>query len=482
MEEGLGWAVDAAEIDGEAEAVAAGEKIVFGNGKCLVQFDSRLSGEEQKAFSHLQQAFREAVKQREVRSQAEAAEILRAISQKLSSTKALAPERTALVVEGALHSLWGYGVLDFLLARPELEEISVVGIGFDKPLFAYHRQLGWLETNCFFTSYDEALNAANKMARPLGRRLSYQTPRINSVLPDGSRLHASIAPVCRNGIEITIRKFSEEPFSPVSLALNNTFSLEAAAALWLALYSDLSLVVAGNTGSGKTTTLNSLFSFVPLKERIVVVEETPEISLPHSHAVRLAANEELGVTLRELVLDTLRMRPDRLVIGEVRSKPEAEALADSLLSGQARGCYCTMHAKSAPDALARLRSLLDSSDALSALDLVLVQKRIPVYDARRKSGWEQRRVTEIRFNENGVLHSLFKRDHSRDELKRGEGLKRLFSRLTDTYSMSDKELWQEFEQRVSFLRSLAEQKPPPSFSSFTSSVQEYCFKAPQQDS
>lgn len=446
-------------------------KPLFANGKCIVPFDSRLDELQQKFFSQLVTTFTEAVKHREVSGFEHTRIALAAISSKLSLAQQLSPEKARVARECALRSLAGFGVLDFLLAEPSLEEISVVGVG--RPFFVYHRQLGWLKTNCFFTNFEEAVNAVNKMARPLGRRLAYQSPRINAVLPDGSRLHASIAPVCRNGVEITIRKFSDEPFSVASLAANATLSPEAAAALWLALYADVSLAVAGNTGSGKTTTLNSLFSFIPTWERIIVVEETPEIYLPHEHVVRLASNEELGVSLKDLVLDTLRMRPDRLVIGEIRSKQEAEAFIDCLLGGQARGSYCTLHAKSSVEALERLRALTGSSDGLSAIDLLLVQRRIPRYDSSTKRAWEARRVTEVRLQLNGQLLPLFKHDFASDSLKKCDALERLFDRLTATYSASAKELRQEFEARAQLLEKLSKQKI--SFSEFTAIVQQHAY-------
>ncbi len=446
-------------------------KPIFENGNCVVPFDSQLGLLEEKFFAQLVSSFTEAAKHREISGFAHARAALESIASKLSLSSQISPQKASAAKECALHSLAGYGVLDFLLAEAELEEISVVGVG--KPIFVYHRQLGWLQTNCFFTEFEEALNAVNKMARPLGRRLSYQSPRINATLPDGSRLHASIAPVCRNGVEITIRKFSQEPFSVGALCANGTLSPEAAAALWLALYSDISLIVAGNTGSGKTTTLNSLFSFLPLWERIVVVEETPEISVPHAHAISLVSSQELGVSLKDLVLDTLRMRPDRLVIGEVRSKQEAEALVDCLLGGQSRGSYCTLHAKSAAEALERLRSLTGSSDGISSIDLVLVQRRIPLYDSKTKKAWEARRVTEICLQHAGQLLPLFKHDFASDSLKQGEGMEKLLDQLTTTYSLSQKELRQEMESRTQLISKLAGQKV--SFTEFTSIVQKHAY-------
>ena len=473
-------------------------------GKYLVDFDSRLSAEEQKIFFQLVSLFRESSKYREVRGLPQARSLSRLLLEKLPSGKRLSAERASLLADCAAHSIAGFGCLDFLLAQEELEEVSVIGVG--EPAFVFHRQLGWLETNCFIASFDYAVECVNKMARPLGRRLSYQTPRLNATLEDGSRLHATMAPLCRSGVEMSIRKFSREPVAIPSIVSSRCLSAEAAAALWLALYSDLSLVVAGNSGGGKTTLLNALFGFVPLNERVVAVEETPEIALPHKHFVRLVCNPELGVSLKHLALDTLRMRPDRLIVGEVRSSEESQALFDCLLSGQARGTYCTFHAKSGQEALSRFKSLGAREDELSAIDLIIVQKRLPflekptesvVVNGATKTGVmdgyalgrtarnsEKRRVTQICFNDGGKLVDLFKLNFASDSLEQNsKGLHALFEKISPAYSLSPKELVEEMSLRAlaitGFVSSAAGagdgSSAPGSFGEFARFADSYAF-------
>ena len=139
-------------------------------------------------------------------------------------------------------------------------------------------------------------------------------------------------------------------------------------------------MISGNTASGKTTTLNALFSFVPANERVLIAEETPEIMIPHAHQMRLVASREMGIGLKDLVYDTLRMRPDRMIVGEVRSREEAGALFDVLLAGQARGCYATFHAQSAEEARSRFRHLGVNPEDLSSLDCIVVQRRMLRYE------------------------------------------------------------------------------------------------------
>lgn len=233
--------------------------------------------------------------------------------------------------------VFGFGPITKILENDSIEEIALIGLGEKKPVYVFDRAFGWMKTNLYYSSETEVKNLVNKMARRIGRRLTLQTPKLNSTLPDGSRLNATIAPISISGPTLTIRKFKKNPFTPIELVENRTFSLELMAFLWLALQTDTSLVVAGNTGSGKTSSLNALFSFIPRDERIIVVEETPEINLPQKHLVKLNTAENLGIGMQELITDSLRMRPDRIVVGEIRSREEVKAFIDTLLAGQGKG-------------------------------------------------------------------------------------------------------------------------------------------------
>lgn len=230
----------------------------------------------------------------------------------------------------------GFGVFDNFLENENIEEIAVNGAGKKHPVFVYEKNFGWLASNAFFSRKENVLNLANKMAMKIGRQLGSQTPLLNAFLPDGSRLNACMPPVSAEPT-ITIRKFSKKPFTPLDLLNKKTVSAEALAFLWLAMQTDLSAVVSGNTGSGKTTTLNSLFAFVPKNERIVIAEETPEIRLCHSHVCRMKTVEQIGVFMNEIVTNTLRMRPDRVIVGEVRTREETSAFMNTILAGQGKG-------------------------------------------------------------------------------------------------------------------------------------------------
>ncbi|MFH1224827.1 MAG: ATPase, T2SS/T4P/T4SS family [Candidatus Diapherotrites archaeon] len=369
-----------------------------------------------------------------------------------------------------LHRMvFGFGVLSELLDDDAIEEIAVIGLGKEKPVHVYERSFGWLRTNIYFSSETVVRNLVNRMGMQIGRRLAMQTPRMNAVLPDGSRLNACIEPVAFSGPCVTIRKFRKKPFTPAELAANRTISAEALAFLWMAMQTDVSVVICGNTGSGKTTTMNALFSFIPAAERIIVTEETPEISLPHAHVVKLNTAENLGIGMDALITDSLRMRPDRVIVGEVRNGEELGAFVNTILAGQGKGSYATFHAQSAAECIARMRKLGVMEIDLSAIDLIVVQKRWNRVSARGNS--EVRKVVEIAevsgsagngklAGESGdtgkaKLNTLFAFDYAKDALVRKNPSEKVMEKMLRTYPAGRAGIEKEMRGREFLIRSLA---------------------------
>ncbi|MEM3031162.1 MAG: ATPase, T2SS/T4P/T4SS family [Candidatus Micrarchaeia archaeon] len=415
-----------------------------------------LSADEEKVVGELLEELREAAKKQEmedreeVEARAKALLMQRCVAERIFMEK----DQFDYLVRAAVMTAHGFGVLDLLLADEELEEIAVIGLG--KPVYVYHRTRGWLQTNARIDSEEHALAVINKMARPLGRRITLASPRLNAVLPNGSRLHASIPPV--SGVEMTIRKFRSNPISIPELISFQTFSPASLAFLWAALEHDVSLLIAGNTASGKTSTLNALFSFIPLADRVLVTEDAPEINIPHPHAVKLLANPELGVPLRELVADCIRMRPDRVIVGEVRSAEEVGALVETLLSGQARGCYATFHADSGEEAMTRLRFSGASAADLRSIDAILVQRRMLRRAGKRLV--EVRRAVEITevvpSGEGFRLNRVFSYDARKDELARVHP-SYLAKSIAASLGEPESAFWARVRNRTAFLASLARQ-------------------------
>ncbi len=336
--------------------------------------------------------------------------------------------------------VFGFGAISELLSNENLEEIAVIGLGRNKPVYVYDRNLGWLRTNFYFCDEKTLKDLVNKMSRAIGRRLSMQTPKLNAALPSGERICATIPPVSVSGPSLTIRKFREIPFTPGDLRDTGTISANALAFLQFALQTDCSMLICGNTGSGKTTTLNALFNFVPETERIIVTEETPEINLRHKHVVRLNVADGLQIRMPELIVDTLRMRPDRVIVGEIRNSEEAKSFIDTLLAGQGKGSYATFHAQSANEALLRLRSLGIEDIDLCSIDLILVQRRWNVI-GKNSGHREIRRITEIaevlRDGVSARLNSLYEYDYKKDSLIARNKSSRVLGKIMKCYGFSN---------------------------------------------
>jgi pilus assembly protein CpaF len=281
----------------------------------------------------------------------------------------------------------GLGPLEPLLSDPSVDEVMVNG-----PDAVYVERRGHLErTPVSFPSEAELLHAIERILAPLGRRVDEASPLCDARLPDGSRVHAVIPPLSLSGPCLTIRRFRREGFSLRDLVARATLPAELAEFLALCVTAGAAVLVSGGTGSGKTTTLNALSGAIPGEERIVTIEDAAELRLRQRHVVRLESRppglDGRGeVTIRSLVRNALRMRPDRIVVGEVRG-PEALDMLQALNTGH-DGSLTTVHANSPSDALRRVETLALMAgvglphaavreQVAGALDLVVHQARLP---------------------------------------------------------------------------------------------------------
>ncbi len=241
--------------------------------------------------------------------------------------------------EFVIREMVGYGIIDPLVMDDDLEEIMVIGA--KKPVYIFHRKYEMMSTNIEFYSDKEIIDLINRIARHVGRRVDISAPLLDARMPDGSRVNATIPPASVEGATLTIRKFRKDPYTIIDLLDNNTMTSEVAAFLWLCVdglgAKPANILISGGTGSGKTTTLNSLASFIPDTERVVSIEDTAELALPLKHWIRMEARlpglEGKGeLTLDILTKNSLRMRPDRIIVGEVRHD-EAFTLFTALNTG-----------------------------------------------------------------------------------------------------------------------------------------------------
>jgi pilus assembly protein CpaF len=299
--------------------------------------------------------------------------------------------RFTRLLEELTHEVAGLGPLEPLLADPSVTEVMVNGPGR-----AYVERGGRVEPVVLDLDAAGIVRLVERVVAPLGLRLDRASPLVDARLADGSRLHAVIPPLAVDGPCVTIRRFAARPVPLEAFAPGDA----AAAFLRWSVAAGWNLVVSGGTSAGKTTLLNALSTAIPADERIVTIEETAELRLAQPHVVRLEAripNAEGagGVSVRELVRASLRMRPDRIVVGEVRGA-EALDMLQALNTGH-EGSLSTVHANGAGDALARIETL--ALLAATGLPLAAVRSQIAaavdgvVHVARRRGG--ERRIETV---------------------------------------------------------------------------------------
>ena len=299
----------------------------------------------------------------------------------------LAPTTRDDLCERIARQSFGLGPLDPLLADPAVDEVMVSGTA---PVWV--ERAGRLEpTTVRFSSEGDLRHAIERVLAPLGRRVDEAVPFVDARMPDGSRVNVVIPPLALDGPALTIRRFRRRGLGPDDLVAAGTLTPPLLDFLAAAVRSRCNVLICGGTGSGKTTTLNALSSFIGASERVITIEDAAELRLRQPHVVRLEARpptvEGRGeVTMRQLVRNALRMRPDRIVVGEVRGA-EALDMLTALTTGH-DGSLTTVHAGSAPEALRRLETLALMADVglphaavreqlADALHLVVCQSRTP---------------------------------------------------------------------------------------------------------
>jgi pilus assembly protein CpaF len=261
------------------------------------------------------------------------------------------------VVDELINDLTGFGPINPLLMDENVTEVMVNG-----PNFVYCERKGKIElTSIKFRDDEHVMNIIEKIVSPIGRRIDESSPMVDARLPDGSRVNAIIPPLALNGPTITIRKFSKDPFQIEDMINFGTLTHEMAVFLEACVKAKLNVFVSGGTGSGKTTTLNVLSNFIPYDERIITIEDAAELQLGQEHVISLESRppniEGKGaITIRDLVRNSLRMRPDRIVIGEVRGG-EALDMLQAMNTGH-DGSLATGHSNSPRDMIARLETMV----------------------------------------------------------------------------------------------------------------------------
>lgn len=380
-----------------------------------------------------------------------------------SQNNAISNEYLDNLARKLFQDLVGYGEIDPLIRDDNLEEIMIIGI--DKPVFVYHREYGMMKTNILFKDAGEVMNLIDSIARQINRRIDQESPILDGRLPDGSRVNATIPPISADGPSMTIRKFKRDPLTIIDLINSKTISVELAAFFWLCFdglgVKSANAIISGGTSSGKTTTLNALSSFINPKERIITIEDTLELQIPHEHVIRMETRppnvENRGeLTMNDLVKNSLRQRPDRIIVGEVRGS-EAITLFTALNTGHSG--FGTLHSNDARETITRLTNAPMSvpNIMISAIDFIIMQNRI-----YRSDGVSFRRISEVAEVsgiEEGViqLNKIFEWDPQSDTIKNVGITSKTLTEIANVSGNSLNSLYDEIKNREIVLQHMVNQ-------------------------
>jgi archaeal flagellar protein FlaI len=362
-----------------------------------------------------------------------------------------------------LHSMYGLGIIEVLMKDDFLEEVALNSA--NEPITVYHRKYGWLKTNQTLSGEEDISNYASQIGRKVGREITTLKPILDAHLSSGDRVNATLFPISTSGNTITIRRFARRPWTVVDfVGESHTMSIEMSALLWLAMQYEMSVIVAGGTASGKTSALNALSAFIPSYHRIISIEDVREIMLPDYMkwnwvplTTRNPNPEGMGeVSMLDLLHSSLRMRPDRIILGEMRRKREAEVLFEAMHTGHS--VYSTIHADSGRQVLQRLTEPPIDLPPLEveALNLLVVQ-----YRDRRTN---VRRTYEIAEIESGLsgeqlsVNTIYRWKPKEDSWDKANEPTKLINTINLHTGLTSKEISEEIFNRANVLAWMLDNK------------------------
>ncbi len=358
-------------------------------------------------------------------------------------------EKKDMLIGYLIEQHLGLGHLEILLADEKLEEIVVNNA--KEPVWVYHKKEGWLKTNIILLKENKIRHYSTMIGRDVNKEITLLHPLLDAHLLTGDRVNATLNPISTKGNTITIRKFSKDPWTITKFLKAGTVNYYTAAIIWQLIQNELSIIVAGGTGSGKTSMLNVCANFFPPNHRILSIEDTRELTLPDNlHWVPLETrlpNPEGkgGVSMLDLLVNSLRMRPDRILVGEIRRKEEAQVLLEAMHTGHS--VYGTFHANTADEALVRLTHdpINIAKPTLSSLGALLVQNR------DRRTG--KRRVLQLaEITQEGDPHIVVQYDAVKDTQLKKSLQKRIYETLNIFTGMTPKEVEDDLNKKVEILK------------------------------
>ncbi len=360
----------------------------------------------------------------------------------------LPPDKKDILAVYLLQHTLGLGEIESLLADEQLEEVAVNNSR--EPVWVYHKKFGWCKTNLRLKNESVVYDYSSTIARKIGRQINVLNPMLDAHLPNGDRVNATLFPISNFGNTLTIRKFSRNPWTITNFIKSKTISPEVAGLIWLCIQNELSLLVSGGTGSGKTSFLNAMAGLIPANQRIISIEDTRELTLPSflqwvPMVVREANPEGKGeVTMLDLMVNALRQRPDRIIVGEIRRQREAEVMFEAMHTGHS--VYATLHADNAEQTVSRLTNppINVPKEMLDALAGIVVTFRHRRFNIRRVLEFAE--VTK-----KGGENTLYRWDVKNDRVKGVSKMDRLVELLSLYAGMDEKEIEDDVDEKVGVL-------------------------------
>lgn len=361
----------------------------------------------------------------------------------------------------------GLGKIEALMNDKDIEDISCDGIGI--PIYIFHRDpsVGSIETNVAFDDASELDSFIIKLSQLAGKSISVASPLVGGSLPDGSRVQATLATdIARRGSNFTIRRFTEEPLTPTHLLLYNTLDVPIMAYLWLAVDFGRNVIVSGGTASGKTTILNVLSLFIRPEKKIVSIEDTPELKLPHPHwvptvartAMSVEGSKRIGeVDMFDLLRESFRQRPDYIVVGEVRGK-EAFVLFQEMATGHPS--LATIHAEDEAKLIDRLTTPpIDlPANLLGSLDIMVFLLRVRYKEKHVRRVNEVLEVVSVDPDtKTPITNKLFRWNPINDTFE-VQGKSAILKKISDAIGLSPQQIKDELERRMFVLNWMQENR------------------------
>lgn len=365
------------------------------------------------------------------------------------------------VMHYVLRDFIGYGVIDVMMIDPNVEDCSCDGVGV--PLYIYHRKYGSIRSNLRFDKESELDGFVVWLAQKCGKHISVASPLLDATIPDGSRLQATLGKhVTKKGSSFTIRRFKENPFTPLDLLKFKTMSTEMMAYLWIGIEHGQSMLVCGGTASGKTTTLNAVLLFIPPQMKIVSIEDTRELNLPHENWVPGLTREGFGgkssvtgrasgeIDMFDLLTAAMRQRPQYLMVGEVRGK-EAYVVFQAMATGKT--CYSTFHAEDVQAMVHRMENdPINLPRALiTALNMVLLQAQVKVGTKMTRRVKSLTEIVGIDPETNELITNSVYTWNPADDTFNYSGHSYVYEKVRMARNWSPREMEREIKRRVDIL-------------------------------